>query len=140
MRGPVIMKYPDDDVNTAFQGNDIILARYADVLLMLAEAINQNSGPTSEAIGFVNQVRERAGISDLGASDIASKESFDDAILREEGWELFFEGQRRIELIRHGKWQSALQAAGKTPGPSLFPVPQYALDESKGQLTQTPGY
>jgi hypothetical protein len=140
MRGPVIMKYPDED-NTAFaQGNDIPLARYADVLLMLAEAINQQSGPTSEAIEFVNMVRRRANIGNLPAADVASKQAFNDAILRERSWELFFEGQRRVDLIRHDKWASALQSVGKTPGPALFPVPRYALDASKGTLTQTQGY
>lgn len=141
MRGPVIAKFPDDDKGTAFQGNDIALARYADVLLLLAEAINQNSGPTAEAVGFVNKVRERAGIPDLGTADIADKQSFANSILRERSWELFFEGFRRIDLIRFGKWPSALQnVAEKNPGPALLPVPQYALDESKGALTQTSGY
>ncbi len=141
MRGPVIMKFPDDDKGTAFQGNDIVLARYADVLLMLAEAINQTSGPTSEAVGYVNAVRARAGIANLNAADIADKQSFADAILRERSWEMFFEGLRRVDLIRFNKWMEKLQpVAGKNPGPSLFPVPQYALDASNGQLTQTSGY
>jgi hypothetical protein len=54
------------------------------------------------------------------------------------------EGQRKMDLVRHGKWQSALQAVGKTPPPAasdfLFPISQYALDASNGKLTQTPGY
>ncbi len=68
----------------------------------------------------------------------------DDAILRERGWDLFMEGQRKMDLVRHGKWQPALQSVGKTPPPAasnfLFPIPQYALDASNGKLTQTPGY
>jgi starch-binding outer membrane protein, SusD/RagB family len=141
MSGPVVRKYPDQSDQGTYQGNDIPLARFADVLLMLAEAINQNNGPTPEAVGFVNQVRERAGIADLSAGDIASKQAFADAILRERGWELFFEGFRRIDLIRFGKWPAAVAAIPqKTPGPALLPIPQYAIDESKGQLTQNPGY
>jgi len=143
MRGPVIIKYPDD-APQAFQGNDIPLVRYADVLLMLAEAINGQNGPTTEAIGFVNQVRARAAIGDLPAADVASKQAFADAILRERGWELYFEGFRRVDLMRFGKWNEYLQAAGKTPNPAgangYFPIPQYARDASKGALTQTPGY
>ena len=140
MRGPVIAKYPDEDKTAFAQGNDIPLARYADVLLMMAEAINNQSGPTAEAIELVNQVRRRADIGDLAPADVSSREALNDAILRERGWELYFEGQRRVDLIRHNKWQTALQSVGKTPGPALLPIPRYALDASKGALTQTQGY
>lgn len=138
MRGPVIAKYPDDDA-TAFAGNDIPIARYADVELMLAEAINEQNGPTSEAQGYINDVRRRAGLADLSGADITSKDAFRDAVLRERGWELYFEGQRRIDLLRMGKWTQALASVGKTPspGPGLFPVPQYMLDLG---MEQTPGY
>ena len=143
LRGAVITKYQDVD-NTVYQGNDIVVARYADVLLMLAEAINGNSGPTSEAQGFVNQVRTRAGIGNLSAGDVASKDAFATALLRERGWELYFEGFRRVDLMRFGKWNTYLQAAGKNPNPvganGYFPIPQYALDAAKGKLTQTAGY
>ena len=148
LQGAVVIKYPSDDQGPpGFVGNDIPLARYADVLLMLAESINHNTGPTAEAVGYVNQVRERAHISDLQAVDIASQQAFDDAILRERGWELFFEGQRKMDLVRHGKWTSTLQAVNKANNPvvngqiqDLFPVPLYALQAGKGKLTQTPGY
>ncbi len=145
LKGPVINKYPDDE-NTSFaHGNDIPLARYADVTLMLAEAINNQNGPTTEAVTLVNEVRAKhGGIGALAASDIASKDAFNDAILRERGWDLFMEGQRKMDLVRNGKWQAALQSVGKTPPPAatnfLFPIPQYALDASNGKLTQTPGY
>jgi len=145
LKGPVIMKYPDDE-NTVFaHGNDIPLARYADVMLMLAEAINNQSTPTAEAIALVNEVRAKhGGIGVLPATDIASRAAFNDAILRERGWDLFMEGQRKMDLVRHDKWQSALLGAGKTPPPAasgfLFPLPQYALDASGGKLSQTPGY
>ncbi|GAC1586511.1 MAG: RagB/SusD family nutrient uptake outer membrane protein [Chitinophagaceae bacterium] len=145
LKGPVILKYPDEE-NTSFaHGNDIPLARYGDVMLMLAEAINNQNGPTAEAIGLVNDVRAKhGGIGGLVPADVASKDAFNDAILRERGYDLFMEGQRKMDLVRHGKWQSALQAVGKTPPPAasnfFFPIPQYALDASNGKLTQTPGY
>lgn len=141
MPGAVLRKYPDED-GPQFQGNDVVILRYADVLLMMAEAINNdNNGPTEEAIGFVNEVRNRSGLDNLGSTDIANKDAFNDAILRERGWELIFEGTRRLDLVRFGKWPQALIDAGKIPGPShLFPVPQYAIDVSDGKLIQTEGY
>lgn len=138
LRGPIIVKYPDDDP-TAYSGNDIPVCRYSDVLLMLAEAINEQVGPTTEAQEYINLVRKRAGISELSGLEIASKEAFREAILRERGWELYFEGQRRVDLLRHNKWTSALSSVGKKPNPgtALFPVPQYMLDLG---LKQTDGY
>ena len=145
LKGPVIMKYPDEENSVFAHGNDIPLARYADVMLMLAEAINNQSGPTTEAIALVNEVRAKhGGIGILPAGEIASRQAFNDAILRERGHDLFMEGQRKMDLVRHGTWQTALQSVGKTPPPAasgfLFPIPQYALDASNGKLTQTPGY
>lgn len=143
MRGAVIVKYPDDDP-TAFQGNDIPVLRYADVLLMMAEAINGRSGPTTESIGFVNQVRTRANLGNLPASATASKEAFATAILQERAWELYMEGFRRIDLMRFGKWNEYVQAAGKTPNPlganGYFPIPQYILTAGGGKVTQNAGY
>lgn len=141
--GAPVYKYPDEygPVN-AGQDNDLILARYADVMLMLAEAINENSGPTAEAIDLVNEVRNRAGIGDLDGSDTASKDAFNDAILRERGWELYFEGVRKMDLIRHDKWPSALASVpGKnSSAPALLPLPSYAVINANGQLDQNDGY
>lgn len=141
MSGPVIMKYPDVETSSFARGNDIPLARYADVLLMLAEAINNQNGPTSEAIGMVNSVRSKhGGLTDLPVGDTTTKEAFAAAILKERGWDLFFEGYRRIDLIRFGKWNEALQSVGKTVGPALFPIPEYKIQQSANKLTQTDGW
>jgi len=143
LRGAVIAKYSDNGglVNST-QGNDIVVCRYADVLLMLAEAINENSGPTPEAIGFVNQIRTRAHVAGVSASESASKDAFRDMLFIERGHELYFEGLRKMDLIRMGKVQSALTAAGKTVGPNynVFPLPDYAVNNSNGKLKQNDGY
>ncbi|EHQ31188.1 RagB/SusD family nutrient uptake outer membrane protein [Mucilaginibacter paludis] len=141
LAGPVVAKYPDNGtVANSAQGNDIPKARLGDVYLMLAEAINQNSGPTSEAIGYVNQVRlHHAGLGVVPAANTVDKATFDAWILKEEGWETYFEGYRKMDLVRHGQWPSALPA-DKNHGPYLFPVPTYEITASKGKLTQTPGY
>jgi starch-binding outer membrane protein, SusD/RagB family len=131
MRGAIINKYPDNDP-TQFAGNDIPVCRYADVLLMLAEAINEQAGPTSEAREFVDKVRRRSNLLNLSGVDIASPAAFKEAILRERGWELFFEGHRRVDLVRMGKFIEKVTASGKTPSGTtqgLFPVPQYMLDQ-----------
>jgi starch-binding outer membrane protein, SusD/RagB family len=144
MMGPVLRKYPDESTPGAdVQGNDFPILRYGDVLLMLAEAINHNNnGPTLEAIGLVNEIRAKhGGLSGLPPSATGSMLAFDNAILNERGWDLYFEGVRTVDLVRHGKWKSALEGVGKIPGPShLFPVPRYAIDVSAGKLTPTPGY
>lgn len=136
LNGAVVLKYRNEG---GFTGNDIPLARYADVLLMLAESINENSGgPTQEAIDLVNQIRNRAGLGNLPAADTQSKEAFNDAILRERGKEFFFEGLRKFDLGRMGEWQSKLAARpDKNPGPFLQPIPQYAVDDG---VTQNDGY
>jgi len=138
MAGPVINKYPAEGSN-AYQGNDVVVSRYGDVLLMLAEAINEtNNGPNQEAIDLVNDIRARAHIPDLSSSDTSSKDAFNDAILRERSWELYFEGFRLLDLRRHGKWPSAVEGiAGKTPGPSIYPIPRFAVDDG---CTQNDGY
>jgi hypothetical protein len=143
MRGALIQKYLDEGESGNFRGNDYILARYADVMLLLAEAINNNNGgPTAEAIGLVNEVRARAGIGELPAEDIANQQAFNNAILRERGWELYLEGFRKLDIIRHGKWPSILGIVpGKnTSAPPLCPIPTYAINNSEGKLEQNPGY
>lgn len=71
--------------------------RYADVLLLLAEAINEISGPDGEAYGYVNQVRERAGLEPVGA---LSQEEFRAALRNERRIELAFENHRWFDLKR----------------------------------------
>lgn len=138
--GAILEKYPKIG-DESFAGNDIPIARYADVLLMMAEAINNIEGPTTDAIGYVNDVRERAGIGDLPAADVASKEAFNEAIFRERGWELYFEGVRKFDLERFGKWPDLVnEVAGKNASLYLLPIPRYALTLSDGKLVQNSGY
>jgi hypothetical protein len=68
---------------TTFQGTDIPLARWADVLLMYAEAEVRKTGPEPSvaAINAVNQVRKRAGLSDLPSVTTNTKDAFLNAIL-----------------------------------------------------------
>ncbi len=142
LTGPVIAKYPDNDGPLgSYQANDLPQARLGDVMLMLAEALNQVNGPTAEAIGYVNQVRAaHGGLGPVPASATVDKNTFDLWILKEQGWDLYFEGDRKMELIRHGQYTQALQSVGKTPTNYLEPISNYNLAAGKGTLTQTPGY
>jgi hypothetical protein len=143
--GALPFKYPEDPAQSGqFAGNDQVIYRYADELLALAEAINEQNGPTSEAIGYVEQIRSRVSLpNSIPASATAGKDAFRDFILDERGRELFCEGHRRRDLIRHGKFISTAHEDGYTsaqPHMVLFPIPQNIIDESKGKIKQNPGY
>ena len=111
--------------------------RYADVLLMAAEANNRASSPNvSKAQNYLNQVRERA----YGNSSNASSST--GTTLTQEIWderrlELAGEGSRFFDLVRTGQAASVISGfvAGKH---ELFPIPQTEIDVSN--LTQNPGY
>jgi starch-binding outer membrane protein, SusD/RagB family len=77
------------------------LMRYAEVLLIYAEARAQATGPDDAAYDAVNQVRRRAGLDDLSAG--LSQGDFVNAVIDERGWELAAEGQRWFDLIRTEK-------------------------------------
>ncbi|MBD3588422.1 RagB/SusD family nutrient uptake outer membrane protein [Bacteroides sp. GM023] len=153
LKGALPLKYGVDPEQTGVQaGIDIIVYRFSDVLLTLAECINRNEGaPTTEAISLVNRVRTRAGLKDLTAAQTASKEAFNEAILSERGHEFYLEGLRRQDLIRFGKYvEKANQridkanASGKnyfkaTDIHNRFWIPQGYIDESKGAIKQN-GY
>ncbi len=77
-----------------------IVYRYADVLLMKAEALSQ-LGRYSEALTIINQIRDRAEVFPLNLPD--SQVAYEDAILDERARELAFEGKRWFDLLRMGR-------------------------------------
>ena len=115
--------------------------RYADVLLMKAEALN-NLDRTSEAEAPLNEVRRRA---DLPAITGISKAEMKEVILHERRMELAFEGQRWFDLIRVDNGQyglNFLHSIGKLNASEkhlLFPIPLKEI-ESNPNLTQNSGY
>ncbi len=152
--GPLPLKYgKDDTMSGSYSGIDLIIYRYSDVLLTLAECINRNQHqPTAEAINLVNRVRHRAGLQDLSADATASYDAFNEALLAERGHEFYMEGLRRQDLIRFGKYvelaNQRIDEANKN-GKSYFKVdeshnrfwiPQTFIDESKSNIKQNPGY
>ncbi|AMJ67501.1 RagB/SusD family nutrient uptake outer membrane protein [Hymenobacter sp. PAMC 26628] len=140
--------YPVTQINEG--DNDWPILRYADVLLMYAEALN-NNGKTALAIPQINRIRTRAG---LAAKPLTlSGPDTQLAIEQERRVELCFEGQRWYDLIRWGKDVStmlAFKAAYTTLDPAnsnlnprpenrLFPLPSRELALNPN-LTQNPGY
>lgn len=96
-------------------GNDQILLRYADVLLMYAEALNEIQYDASEgslALKYLNAVRQRAGISNLTAKQLPTQEKFRKSILVERQREFPYEGQRWFDLVRMGFAKSVMAENG----------------------------
>lgn len=131
--------------------NDII--RYADVLLELAEADNeQNGGPNAEAYLSINEVIRRAyGYSvnsvspyDLNNTNTPDQVSFRNAVYQQRLLEFVQEGERWFDLVRTGQYYTALsQVPGKQgnvePWDTLYPIPHQAFLDNPS-LIQNPGY
>ncbi len=123
-------------------GHNRRIIRYADVLLMAAEALNENGKP-GEALTQLNKVRARArqGNNTL-LPDITetNKDSLRDLILEERRHELALEGHRFWDLVRTGKAQEVLGPLGYTSKYETLPIPQNEIDISQGSLTQNPNW
>ncbi|MBO0931934.1 RagB/SusD family nutrient uptake outer membrane protein [Fibrella aquatilis] len=140
---PHIKKFRDKlPVNNAERsGKDHNIIRYADVLLMYSEVLNELGD--AGAYTYINQVRKRAGLGDLPTM---SQEAFRDAMLLERAWELCFEGDRKMDLVRSGKYAERVKAWNPQAATNVvkgkhefWPIPQRELDISKS-LVQNPGW
>lgn len=133
----------ESDPTTA--GNDWIVLRYADVLLMHVEAIMAGGNETSNgaALASFQKIRDRAFPST--APNIIANITKDELLL-ERRCELAFEDQRLFDLMRFGKAESVLSALsaangyGYTSTDLLLPIPQNEINISQGLMTQNPGY
>jgi len=132
-----------DPVYTTEQGNDFPLIRYADVILMYAEALAQTSDLPG-AIDQLNRTRNRAGLVSLSDTDIATKTAFIQALADERGREFALEGQRWYDLVRLGLAVDYFKALGYTLDSHnlVFPIPQAEIEivNNKSILWQNPGY
>lgn len=117
--------------------NNYRAIRYADVLLMAAEANNKNGNDT-KAQQYLNLVRDRA-FGDVNHRITATGTALYDFILTERRIELVGEGHRFFDLVRTGK--AASEIAGFTAGKNeLFPIPFEEIQFSAGNWTQNPMY
>lgn len=125
---------------------NIRILRYSDVLLVAAEALNENGKPT-EAQKYLNQVRKRArGTNNFILPDVTvtDQSQLREKIYKERRVELAMEQHRWFDLVRWGRAADVMQAVGKTNFVAgkheLLPIPQSEVDLTEGVLTQNPGY
>ncbi len=135
----LVKKSDSPEYNT--NPSDFVVYRYADVLLMKAEALNEQ-GETDDACAPLNIVRERAGLPAIGKGK--TQEEMRELIIHERRMELAFEGHRWFDMIRINNGEYALEflkSIGKTVTKErlLLPIPQTELD-SNSAMTQNPGY
>ena len=127
---------------------NFILYRYGDVLMMLAEAVNETDGPTAEVYKSINAIRARAKMPDVPAG--LSKDAMREVIRHERHVEFAWEGTRYFDLIRWGIAKDVItkvtlfgesrdQRQFIEPKHNLFPIPQKEIDLNPN-LTQNPGY
>lgn len=116
------------DLNTDFQ-----IFRYADILLVKAEALWRKNSADATALALVNQIRTRAAVAPFTSLTA-------DNLLAERGREMFFESWRRSDLIRFGKYDEARQwKPASQPCKQIWPIPRAQLDANKN-LKQNPCY
>ena len=108
--------------------------RYADVLLMAAEALNETSNG-AQAVTLVNEVRARVGMPAITYTDQSQLRT---AIKKERRAELGLEGERFFDLVRWGDAINVLAPLGYTNRCRFYPIPQPAIDRSNGLLVQNP--
>lgn len=126
---------------------NIRILRYADVVLMYAEAANEVGGNTTEVLAKLNSVRARArkGNSALLPNVVTTDQGeLRNAIRQERRIELAMEHDRFFDLVRWGIAKTVLHAAGKTGyvegKHEILPIPSTQIQISKGVLTQNFGY
>ena len=136
-----VYKYLDPTATGNNEGsNNYPIIRYADVLLMYAEALNEQAAGNADAYTVVNRLRRRAGLPDLTG---LTQAQFRDAVLLERRLELAFEGHRWYDLVRTKRLISAIKAQNPAINVQerhyLLPIPQTERDVNPA-LEQNPGY
>jgi hypothetical protein len=137
---------PSATAFTSESGANVAIIRYAELLLIHAEAENELNGPTEKAYKSLNRVRNRAGLPDLAAG--LTKDEFRDSLYLDRRLELVFEYHRWFDLVRQKDasggsiFVKALKAVGKINANErhrLHPIPQNEI-QLNPKLTQNPGY
>lgn len=140
---PFVYKWRSVGIGEFKSENNHVLIRYADIILLKAEALNRLS-KANEAAVEVNKIRNRVNLPNLTATDISSTENLKQAILLERRLELAFEGERWNDLARNGVLISTMNNLRETdlrtnefvdynmtPDKVIVPIPQTEMDLNK---------
>lgn len=123
--------------------NNWPVLRYADVLLMRAEALNEiGYAAGGEAFDILNSIRERAGLPEKTSQDAGSQAAFRLAVEQERRVELAFENHRWFDLVRTGRALEVMNAKGFNIQSFrlLLPVPLTQIQINPDRIKQNPGY
>lgn len=135
--GLTAIKFPKDGGLGA--EHDWIELRFADVILLYAETLNENGASPQQVLDLLDPIRTRAGLTPLDHTILNTQALVRQAILDERRLELAFEGQRWFDLVRTGTVDVEL---GESVNSNfyLFPIPVSEILATDGVITQNPGY
>jgi hypothetical protein len=153
--GPFVYKWRSIGNNFNSTDNTYVL-RYAEVLLNYAEAVNEQTGPSSDVLAKLNQVRQRAGLTalTLASPQALTKQALRNEIDRQRRLELAFEGERWFDLLRYARHNQAEAGAhmvtaldiiaqqrngARDANYLVFPLPQSEINTNP-LIQQNPGY
>ena len=149
LQGRFEYKFHDNPVKNGGGNDNWPVLRYADVLLMYAEALNEISYEADGmAFTLLNQIRERAGLADKTSTNadptlrISSQNDFRLAMEQERRVEFAFEGHRWYDLVRTGRAIAVLGpkvTGGIVPAQLVLPVPLSEIDVNPGKIDQNAG-
>ena len=132
-----------DATFTTVVGNDFPMLRYADVVLMQAEAIGLG-GDIAGALPYLNQTRTRAGLPALTTKEVSSRDQFIRELADERGREFALEGHRWFDLVRLGLAVDYFRNLGYNLDEHelILPIPRAQLEiyNNTDLLWQNPGY
>lgn len=146
--GNFVKKYYDVPTVINDNGNNIPIIRYADVILMYAECLNEAGYVAGgEAFTYLNQVRSRAGLNALTATEVPSQGAFRLAMEHERRVEFAFENLRWYDLVRTDRAMTVINGKAAeinpvnpvTPQNQVFPIPQSQIDINSSKITQNEG-
>ena len=135
--GRTAVKFPKDGgLGTE---HDWIEIRLADVILLYAEALNENGSSAASVLPLLDPIRTRAGLSSLSGT-ASTQSEVRQAIANERRLELAFEGHRWFDLVRTGFVGAASGFAPSSANYHVFPIPVSEVLATRGVITQNPGY
>jgi hypothetical protein len=152
-RGPFVYKWTSTSVAPFNSADNYYLLRLADVYLMFAEASNEQSGPSNDALARLNAIRTRAGLPALTLTTLSSKKLFRDEVDKQRRLELAFEGERWFDLLRYARHNETEPNAHATTALTLIqqlrgtadanylllPLPQSEINNN-ANTKQNPGF